>query len=104
MDILINMGIPSAGEEFSIVWKKIQASTISGKEIFWSSGACMIVRAEAWKKCSGFDADFFAHMEEIDLCWRFHKAGYRVCYIHEPVVYHVGGRYSSLMIHLLKLT
>ncbi len=63
----------------------------SDKDIFWSSGACMIVRVDAWKKCSGFDADFFAHMEEIDLCWRFHKAGYRVCYIHEPVVYHVGG-------------
>ena len=47
--------------------------------------------AEAWKKCGGFDAGFFAHMEEIDLCWRFHKAGYRVSYIPESVVYHVGG-------------
>jgi GT2 family glycosyltransferase len=63
----------------------------SCKDIFWSSGACMIVRAEAWKKCSGFDADFFAHMEEIDLCWRFHKAGYKVCFIPESLVYHVGG-------------
>ncbi|MBA4321404.1 MAG: glycosyl transferase family 2 [Odoribacter sp.] len=63
----------------------------SRKDIFWSSGACMIVRAEAWKKSSGFDADFFAHMEEIDLCWRFQKAGYRVCFTHESVVYHVGG-------------
>jgi GT2 family glycosyltransferase len=63
----------------------------SGKEIFWSSGACMIISAEVWKKCSGFDADFFAHMEEIDLCWRFHKAGYKVFFIHESVVYHVGG-------------
>jgi GT2 family glycosyltransferase len=62
-----------------------------GKEIFWSTGACMIVRAEAWKKCMGFDPDFFAHMEEIDLCWRFHKAGFLVHYIHESVVYHVGG-------------
>ena len=51
----------------------------------------MIVRAEAWKKCGGFDPDFFAHMEEIDLCWRFHKAGYRVCFIPDSVVYHVGG-------------
>jgi GT2 family glycosyltransferase len=63
----------------------------SGKEVFWSSGACMIVRAAAWKKCLGFDADFFAHMEEIDLCWRFHSAGLRVCYTPESVVYHVGG-------------
>jgi GT2 family glycosyltransferase len=60
-------------------------------DIFWSSGACMIVRGDAWKKCGGFDAGFFAHMEEIDLCWRFNKAGYRVCYIPESVVYHIGG-------------
>jgi GT2 family glycosyltransferase len=60
-------------------------------DVFWSSGACMIVRSEAWKKCDGFDADFFAHMEEIDLCWRFHKAGYRVCFLPDSVIYHVGG-------------
>ncbi|MFH0842589.1 MAG: glycosyltransferase family 2 protein [Bacteroidota bacterium] len=60
-------------------------------DIFWSSGACMAVRAEAWKKCGGFDPAFFAHMEEIDLCWRFHKSGYRVSYIPLSSVYHVGG-------------
>jgi len=60
-------------------------------DIFWSSGACMAVRAEAWKKCGGFDPGFFAHMEEIDLCWRFHKSGYRVSYIPQSSVYHVGG-------------
>ena len=59
--------------------------------VFWSSGACMIVRSEAWKKCGGFDTDFFAHMEEVDLCWRFHKAGYRVCFLPDSVIYHVGG-------------
>jgi GT2 family glycosyltransferase len=60
-------------------------------DIFWSTGACMAVRAEAWKKVNGFDADFFAHMEEIDLCWRFHKAGYRVLFVPGSIVYHVGG-------------
>ena len=60
-------------------------------DVFWSSGACMIVRKEAWEKCGGFDAGFFAHMEEIDLCWRFNKAGYRVSFIPGSVVYHVGG-------------
>lgn len=60
-------------------------------DIFWSSGACMIVSGDAWKECGGFDAGFFAHMEEIDLCWRFNKAGYRVSYIPESVVYHIGG-------------
>jgi GT2 family glycosyltransferase len=67
-------------------------------DVFWSSGACMIVRSDAWKKCGGFDADFFAHMEEIDLCWRFNKAGYRVCFMPDSVIYHVGGgtlAYSS---------
>jgi len=63
----------------------------TAEDVFWSSGACMIVRVEAWRRCRGFDADFFAHMEEIDLCWRFHLAGYRVCFIPEPVVYHIGG-------------
>lgn len=63
----------------------------TSSEVFWTSGACMIVRASAWERCSGFDPDFFAHMEEIDLCWRFQFAGYRLCYTPESVVYHVGG-------------
>jgi GT2 family glycosyltransferase len=60
-------------------------------DIFWSSGACMIIRSEAWKKCGGFDAGFFAHMEEIDLCWRFNKAGFRITFIPQSIVYHAGG-------------
>ncbi len=60
-------------------------------DIFWSTGACMAVRAATWKKCGGFDDSFFAHMEEIDLCWRFHLAGFRVSYVPQSVVYHVGG-------------
>lgn len=60
-------------------------------DIFWSTGACMIVRADAWEKCDRFDADFFAHMEEIDLCWRFHRAGYRVSVVPRSTVYHLGG-------------
>ena len=70
----------------------------SQTDIFWSTGACMVVRSDAWKKCGGFDPDFFAHMEEIDLCWRFHKAGFRVTFIPGTTVYHVGGgtlSYSS---------
>jgi GT2 family glycosyltransferase len=60
-------------------------------DIFWSTGACMVIRAEVWRKCGGFDGDFFAHMEEIDLCWRMHKAGYRVVCVPDSAVYHVGG-------------
>jgi GT2 family glycosyltransferase len=71
--------------------EKDQGQYDSQADVFWSSGACMIVRADAWDKCGGLDSDFFAHMEEIDLCWRFNKAGYRVCYIPGSTVYHVGG-------------
>ncbi len=60
-------------------------------DIFWSSGACMMVRTTMWQKCGGFDPDFFAHMEEIDLCWRFSKAGYRRGFVPGSVVYHIGG-------------
>jgi GT2 family glycosyltransferase len=60
-------------------------------DIFWSTGACMAVRADVWKKTGGFDPGFFAHMEEIDLCWRFHKRGLRVAFIPSSKIYHVGG-------------
>jgi GT2 family glycosyltransferase len=60
-------------------------------DIFWSSGACMAVRAESWKKAGGFDDDFFAHMEEIDLCWRFHRMGMKVAFVPQSTVCHVGG-------------
>ncbi|HEX2921351.1 MAG TPA: glycosyltransferase family 2 protein [Bacteroidales bacterium] len=60
-------------------------------DVFWASGACMVVRSSAWKDCGGFDKDFFAHMEEIDLCWRFARRGYRVSVVPASVVFHVGG-------------
>lgn len=60
-------------------------------EVFWTSGACMIIRSEAWEKCNGLDESFFAHMEEIDLCWRLLLSGYKFYYFPGSVVYHVGG-------------
>jgi len=60
-------------------------------EIFWATGACMFVRSELFHKLGGFDHDFFAHMEEIDLCWRFKNNGYKVFYYPKSVIYHVGG-------------
>ncbi len=59
--------------------------------VFWASGACMAVRADVWRKMGGLDGDFFAHMEEIDLCWRMQLAGYDVEVMPASVVYHVGG-------------
>ena len=61
------------------------------KEVFWASGACMVVRAELYHRFGGLDDDFFAHMEEIDLCWRLKNAGYQIFYCGESEVYHVGG-------------
>ena len=60
-------------------------------DIFWATGACMFVRASVWHEIGGLDGDFFAHMEEIDFCWRTHLAGYRVRYCPVSHVYHVGG-------------
>ncbi|EAY27717.1 glycosyltransferase family 2 protein [Microscilla marina] len=60
-------------------------------EIFWATGACMFVRASLYWQQGGLDNDFFAHMEEIDLCWRFKNAGYQVYYVGTSEVYHVGG-------------
>lgn len=61
------------------------------KEIFWASGACFFIRKEVYRKLNGFDDDFFAHQEEIDLCWRAFNLGYKVKYTSKSVVYHVGG-------------
>lgn len=61
------------------------------KEIFWTTGACMIIRAKVYHELGGLDADFFAHMEEIDLCWRAKKRGYSFHVVPGSIVYHVGG-------------
>lgn len=60
-------------------------------EVFWSTGACMFVRAEAFWKVGGFDGDYFAHMEEIDVCWRMKNIGYQIYVEPKSVIYHVGG-------------
>lgn len=60
-------------------------------EVYWATGAALCIQASAWREVGGFDDDFFAHMEEIDLCWRLKKSGYKIGYTHESVVYHVGG-------------
>ena len=60
-------------------------------EVFWATGAALFIRADAWKSAGGFDPDFFAHMEEIDLCWRLKRQGYRIGCCTQSLVYHVGG-------------
>ena len=61
------------------------------REIFWASGACFFIRKEIYRRLKGFDDDFFAHQEEIDLCWRAFNLGYKAKYTSKSVVYHVGG-------------
>ncbi|TGE08867.1 glycosyltransferase family 2 protein [Hymenobacter fodinae] len=61
------------------------------RPVAWATGACMLVRATAWHQLGGLEPRFFAHMEEIDLCWRLQNAGYEVWYHGGSVVYHVGG-------------
>lgn len=61
------------------------------REVFWATGACLVVRKNAFLEAGGFDESFFAHMEEIDLCWRFHSMGLRVWVCPSSLVYHVGG-------------
>ena len=60
-------------------------------EIFWASGACFFIRNSVYKELNGFDADFFAHQEEIDLCWRAFNKDYIIKYNGQSTVYHVGG-------------
>jgi GT2 family glycosyltransferase len=61
------------------------------REIFWASGAALFIRSDKWREVGGLDPDFFAHMEEIDLCWRLKNLGYKVMYCPDAEVYHVGG-------------
>lgn len=61
------------------------------QSIFWATGACLFVRGKLYKEIGGLDEDFFAHMEEIDLCWRLKNMGYKLMVIPQSVVYHVGG-------------
>lgn len=60
-------------------------------DVFWVSGAALMIRRSLWEELGGFDAQFFAHMEEIDLCWRARNRGSRVCVVPRSVVYHIGG-------------
>lgn len=61
------------------------------RPIFWASGACFFIRKTVFRELGGFDVDFFAHQEEIDLCWRSKNLGHETIYIGSSSVFHVGG-------------
>lgn len=67
------------------------------REIFWATGACLFIKADVFRELKGFDPDYFAHQEEIDLCWRAKNKGYKVYYVGESEVYHLGGSTLSSM-------
>ncbi len=67
------------------------------KEIFWATGACMFIKRDVFEALGGFDADYFAHQEEVDLCWRAKNKGFKVYYVGETHVYHLGGSTLSNM-------
>lgn len=67
------------------------------QEIFWATGACLFIRSVLFNSLQGFDADYFAHQEEIDLCWRAKNKGWQVFYCGQSTVYHLGGSTLSNM-------
>ena len=85
------LGYPfCAGRIFATV-EKDEGQYDELDEVFWASGAALFLRSRRFWELGGFDESFFAHMEEIDLCWRYQRAGYKVITVPEAVVYHVGG-------------
>lgn len=67
------------------------------KRIFWATGACMFIKKDVFWELGGFDEDYFAHQEEIDLCWRAQNKDYAVFYVGHSKVYHLGGSTLSNM-------
>ncbi|CAM4321949.1 glycosyltransferase family 2 protein [Cytophagaceae bacterium 50C-KIRBA] len=85
-----NLGFPFCrGRIFDSIEKN--EGQYSTSLVQWATGACLLVRSDIYWQVGGLDAYFFAHMEEIDLCWRFQRAGYQVAAVAESTVKHVGG-------------
>ena len=79
-----------AGRMFDSV-EPVDAWLARDREVFWASGACFFIRKSAWLKSGGFDPTLFAHMEEIDLCWRLKNLGHKVGCAGQVKVLHLGG-------------
>lgn len=84
-------GYPFCRGRFFDVLEEDDGQYDSDIQIFWASGAALFVRSEIFHKLGGLDDDFFAHMEEIDFCWRINNAGYKIMCNPQSVVYHIGG-------------
>ncbi|MEM9822875.1 MAG: bifunctional riboflavin kinase/FAD synthetase [Bacteroidota bacterium] len=86
-----HLGIPFCRGRIFGHLEKDEGQYNQSEEIFWASGAAFFVRSKLFKAIGGFDGDYFAHMEEIDLCWRLKRAGYKIMVQPKSIVYHVGG-------------
>ncbi len=86
-----SLGYPFCRGRLFSVCERDNGQYDTTQEIFWASGAAMVVRARLFLAIGGFDEDYFAHYEEIDLCWRLKRAGYKIMARPRSVVYHVGG-------------
>ncbi len=86
-----NLGYPYCRGRMFFDLEKDQGQYQDEIPIFWTTGACMFIKKDDFWEVGGFDADYFAHMEEIDLCWRLHNAHKKVYYCGYSKVYHVGG-------------
>lgn len=85
------LGYPFCRGRIFQALEKDQGQYNDTKEVFWATGACMFIKSDVFKFLNGFDEDYFAHQEEIDLCWRAKNAGHKVYYVGESHVYHLGG-------------
>jgi hypothetical protein len=86
-----NLGYPLARGRVMHTLEPVSNKYNNTTQVFWASGAALFVKAALYKQLGGLDESFFAHQEEIDLCWRIQLAGYKVMACHESTVYHVGG-------------
>ncbi len=91
-----SLGYPFCRGRLFYVMEKDHGQYNDTREICWASGACMMVRAPLFHEMGGLDEDFFAHMEEIDLCWRLQRAGHQIFIAGASTVYHVGGGTLSI--------
>ena len=85
------LGYPFSRGRIFDVCEQDNAQYNNSVPIFWATGACLFIRSKCYKEMGGLDESFFAHQEEIDLCWRLHNAGYSIMSCPESVVYHLGG-------------
>jgi len=88
---LDKFGYPFCRGRIFNVLEKDHGQFDDNRELFWASGACLMVRSDLYHRSGGLDPFFFAHMEEIDLCWRIKSLGFNIRFCYESSVYHVGG-------------